>query len=113
MLTDEGERVFQQPTICRKRPGTAWRNTSSRRTSPGNIKGRGEESHTEFKKGKAASCSGFPIDLIKHIGESGVDMMHEILKRVWEEEQVPEEWEKSEIVPQIQAKGGPTRMWEL
>ena len=34
------------------------------------------------------------IDLIKHLGESGVDMMHEILKRVWEEEQMPEEWKK-------------------
>ena len=52
-----------------------------------------------MKKGKAAGCSGLPIDLIKHLGESGVDMVHEILKRVWEEEQMPEEWKKSEIVP--------------
>ena len=52
-----------------------------------------------MKKGKAPGCSGLPIDLIKHLGESGVDMMHEILKRVWEEEQMPEEWKKSEIVP--------------
>ena len=37
------------------------------------------------KKGKAAGCSGLPIDLIEHLGE------HEILKRVWEEEQMPEE----------------------
>ena len=28
------------------------------------------------KKGKDACCSGLPIDLIKHLGESGVDMMH-------------------------------------
>ena len=44
-----------------------------------------------MKKGKTAGCSGLPIDLIKHLGESGVDMMHEILKKVWEEEQMPEE----------------------
>ena len=44
-----------------------------------------------MKKGKAAGCSGLPMNLIKHRGESGVDMMHEILKRVWEEEQMPEE----------------------
>ena len=50
------------------------------------------------KKGKAAGCSGLPIDLSKHLGESEVDMMHEILKRVWEEEQMPED---------------ATRMWEL
>ena len=65
-----------------------------------------------MKKGKAPGCSGLPTDLIKHLGESGVDMMHGILKRVWEEEQMPEEWKKSEIVPHIQAKTGPTRMWE-
>ena len=29
--------------------------------------------------------SGLPIYLIKHLGESGVDMMHEILKRVSKE----------------------------
>ena len=44
------------------------------------------------------------IDLIKHLGESGVNMMHEILKRVWEEEQMPEEWKNSEIVPIYQQK---------
>ena len=60
-----------------------------------------------MKKGTPAGSSGLPIDLIKHLGESGVDMMHEILTRVWEEEQMTEEWEKSEIV---QTKGAPTRM---
>ena len=35
-----------------------------------------------MKKGKAAGCSGLPIYLIKHLGESGVDRMHEILKSV-------------------------------
>ena len=38
-----------------------------------------------MKKGKAAGCSGLPIDLIKHLGESG---------KVWEEERMPEEWKK-------------------
>ena len=51
------------------------------------------------KKGEAAGCSGLPIDLIKHLGESGVDMMHDILKRVWEEEQMPEEWKKVRLSP--------------
>ena len=52
-----------------------------------------------MKKGRAAGCSGLAIDLIKHLSESVVDMMHETLKRVWEEEQMPEEWKKSAIVP--------------
>ena len=29
----------------------------------------------------------------------GVDMMHDILKRVWEEEQMQDKWETSELVP--------------
>ena len=33
--------------------------------------------------------------------------MHEILKRVWEEEQTPEEWKKGEIVPIHKQKGDP------
>ena len=60
-----------------------------------------------MKKGKAPGCSGLPIDLIKHLGESGVDMMHEILKRVWKEEQMLEEWKKSEVVPIYKQKGDP------
>ena len=33
--------------------------------------------------------------------------MHEILKRVWEEEHMPEEWKKSEIVPMYKHKWDP------
>ena len=60
-----------------------------------------------MKKGKAPGCSGLPIDLLKYLEVSGVDMMHEILKRVWEEEQMPEECKKSEIVLIYKQKGNP------
>ena len=36
-----------------------------------------------------------------------MDVIHEILKTVWEEEQMPEEWMKSEIVPIYKQKGDP------
>ena len=48
-----------------------------------------------------------PYQTPTQVGESGVDMMYEILKRVWEEEQMPKEWEKSEIVPTYKLKGNP------
>ena len=70
------ERLFQQPSECKK-------------------------AIESMQKEKAAGWSGLPIDVIKHLGESGVDMMHEILKRVWEEEQMPEEWKKSQTAPII------------
>ena len=66
-----------------------------------------KEAISNTKSGKATGCSGLGVDLIKHLGESGIDMMHEILKRVWEEEKMPEEWEKSEIVPIFKQKGDP------
>ena len=34
------------------------------------------------KKGNAAGCSGLPIDLMNHLGESGMDIMQEIPKTV-------------------------------
>ena len=58
-----------------------------------------------MKNGKAAGCSGLPIDLIKHLEESGVDMMHEILKRVRVEEQMPEEWTKVRLSPYTNKRG--------
>ena len=77
------ERVFQQPTKYKQRQGTGkvpaveW---------PVQEISRDEVKKTIecMKKGKAAGCSCLPIDFIKHLGESGVDMMYEILKRVWE-----------------------------
>jgi len=57
------------------------------------------------KKGNAAGCSGLPIDLINHLGESGMDIMQEILKTVWEEKHMPEEWKKSEIVHIYKQRG--------
>ena len=47
-----------------------------------------------MKKGKAPGCSGLPIDVIKRLWKSGVELMHEILKRVWEEEHMPRVEEK-------------------
>ena len=65
---------------------------------------------TECEEGKSSRMLR-PADRLDQtptqVRESGVDMMHEILKRVWEEEQMPEEWEKSEIVPIYKQKGDP------
>ena len=40
-------------------------------------------------------------------------MMREILKRVWEEEQMPEEWKKGESVPIYKQKGDPLEFGNL
>ncbi|GFR99752.1 RNA-directed DNA polymerase from mobile element jockey-like [Elysia marginata] len=60
-----------------------------------------------MKKGKAAGCSGVSPDMIKVLEESGVDIMVDIIGTVWEEEEMPEDWKQSEIVPIYKQKGDP------
>ena len=52
-----------------------------------------------MKKGKAEGCSGVSADMIKILEESGVDTMADIIGTVWEEEEMPEDWKQSNIVP--------------
>ncbi|GFS06054.1 retrovirus-related Pol polyprotein LINE-1 [Elysia marginata] len=60
-----------------------------------------------MKKGKAAGCSGVSADMIKVLEESGVDIMVDIIGTVWEEEEMPEDWKQSAIVPIYKQKGDP------
>ena len=61
-----------------------------------------------MEKGKAAGCSGVSADLIKILEESGVDTMVDIIGTVLEEEEeMPEDWKRSEIVPIYKQKGEP------
>ena len=60
-----------------------------------------------MKKVKAAGCSGVSADMIKILEESGVDTMVDIIGTVWEEEEMPEDWKQSEIVPIYKQKGNP------
>ena len=60
-----------------------------------------------MKKGKAAGCSGVSVDMIKILEESWVDTMVDIIETVWEEEETPEDWKQSEIVPIYKQKGDP------
>ena len=98
------EIVFQQPGKCRKQFGEVP-------TVEGPLQKISRKEVKEdidiMKKGIAAGCTSLSIYLIKHLGESGVDMMHEILKGVWEEEHMPEEWEKCDIVPTHKTNGDP------
>ena len=95
------ERVCQQPTKCRKQLAEV----------PA-VEGPVHEiSREEVTKAKKSVKKGNEMlqdaQIIKHIGESGEDVMHEILKKAWEEEHIPKEWKKSEIVPIYKQKGDP------
>ena len=61
----------------------------------------------KMKKGKATGCSEVSIDLLEALGETGQKMVTELMELIWREERMPEEWERSEIVPIYKQKGDP------
>ena len=60
-----------------------------------------------MKSGKAACCSGLVVELIKTLDGLGIDMIHSIMESIWEGEAIPEDSEKSIIVPIYKQKGDP------
>ena len=52
---------------------------------------------------------GIPVDVWKSLGEEGVDMLLDLLQKIFEQEKMPEERRNSVIVPIFKEKG----LWEL
>ena len=48
---------------------------------------------------------GIPVDVWKSLGEEGVDMLLDLLQKIFEQEKMPEEWRDSVIVPLFRQKG--------
>ena len=53
----------------------------------------------KMKTGKASGPSEVSIELIKALGKEGEEYMSSLLKEIWENEEMPDEWRKSVIVP--------------
>ena len=58
-----------------------------------------------MKLGKAMGPDGIPVEVWKSLGEEGVDMLLDLLKKIFEQEKMPEEWRDSVIVPIFKEKG--------
>ena len=41
---------------------------------------------------------GIPVEVWKRLGEEGVDMLLDMLQKIFEQEKMPEEWTDSAIV---------------
>ena len=57
-----------------------------------------------MKLGKAMGPDGIPVEVWKSLGEEGVDMLLDLLQKVFEQEKIPEEWRDSMIVPIFKEK---------
>ena len=58
-----------------------------------------------MKHGKAMGPDGIPVEVWKSLGEEGVDMLLDLLQKIFEQEKMPEEWRDSVIVPTFKEKG--------
>jgi len=52
-----------------------------------------------LKNNKAAGTDGIHPELIKYGGDKLLNRMYEVVRQIWEEERIPEEWKETIIVP--------------
>ena len=58
-----------------------------------------------MKHGKAMGPDGIQVEVWKSLGEEGVDMLLDLLQKIFEQEKMPEEWRDSVIVPIFKERG--------
>ena len=51
-----------------------------------------------LKSGKAAGPDGIPPEALKADVQTSTEMLHPLLSKIWEQEQVPEEWKRGHLV---------------
>ena len=52
-----------------------------------------------MKNNKAAGTDGIHLELIKYRGNKLLNRVYELVRQIWEEERLPEEWNETIIVP--------------
>jgi len=52
-----------------------------------------------FNSNKAAEIDGIHQELIKYGGDKLLNRMYELVRQIWEEERIREEWKETIIVP--------------
>jgi uncharacterized protein YqeY len=52
-----------------------------------------------LKNNKVAGTDGIHLELIKYGGDKLLNRMYELVRHIWEEERIPEEWKETIIVP--------------
>ena len=58
-----------------------------------------------MKHEKAMGPDGIPVEVWMSLGEGGVDMLLDLLQKIFEQEKMPEEWRDSVILPIFKEKG--------
>ena len=64
-----------------------------------------EEALRKIKAGKAVGADQIPGEVWKSLGKEGTDALWDLMKKIWQQEAIPEEWKKSTLVPIYKGKG--------
>ena len=78
--------------------------TQTEDTEPDILKEEVATALKHLKEGKAASFDGISAEEMKATGEIGIDVIHKSCRRIWETEQIPDDWGKAVIVPIFKKK---------
>jgi len=57
-----------------------------------------------LKTNKAAETDGLHLILIKYRGNKLLNRIYELVRQIWEEERMPEEWKETIIAPMYKKK---------
>ncbi|KAG8229533.1 hypothetical protein J437_LFUL009006 [Ladona fulva] len=59
----------------------------------------------KMKNGKVVGVDQIPAELWKSLGREGVDALWDLMKKLTQQERIPEEWRKSILIPIYKGKG--------
>ena len=59
----------------------------------------------KMKNGKAAGPDLIPAEAWKALGEEGVDILYDLMVKIFDQERIPEEWRGSILIPIFKNKG--------
>ena len=98
-----GEKVRPSFIICQVhqiqvsyRP---FKSTQFDETEPVILRAEVEVALKHLKEGKAAGYDSISAEELKAAGEPCVDFIHKLCNKVWNSEQIPEDWGKAIMVP--------------
>ncbi|XP_068237143.1 uncharacterized protein [Palaemon carinicauda] len=64
-----------------------------------------EQSVKKMKNSKAAGPDNIPVEVWKSLGEEGIDVMWDLMQKIFIQEKMPEGWRRSLIIPLYKGKG--------
>ncbi|KAI5735287.1 hypothetical protein M8J77_016627 [Diaphorina citri] len=59
----------------------------------------------KMKNGKSEGVDQIPVEVWKSLGEEGIDILLDLMNKLWNQEVIPDDWKRSMIVPIYKGKG--------